>query len=153
MINERKVKRFCKDYTKIENYEDAINDTTQTWHCHHILGEILSRQQLLDHDFYYDVPPCMLKFVTRTEHNRLHNTGKNHPLFGKHHTDETKKKMSKAHKNMSDETHRKIADAIKGKKRKPASDEHRRKLSEALRRSWALRKKKMNGGTVNGCSI
>ena len=133
MINERKVKRFCKDYIKIENYEEAVNDKTQTWYCHHILGEILSRQQLLEHDFYYDVPPCMLKFVTRAEHSRLHTKGKNHPLFGKHHTEETKRKMSEAHLNMS--------------------DEHCRKLSEALRRSWALRKQKMNGGTVNGSSI
>ena len=72
MINLRTVKEFCKDYTQIENYTEAINDTTQTWICHHILGEILSREQLLDHDFYYDVPPCMLKFVTKAEHNQIH---------------------------------------------------------------------------------
>lgn len=77
MINLRTVKKFCKDYTRIENYEEAVNDTTQVWHCHHILGEIVSREQLIDHDFYYDVPPCMLKFVTKIEHRQIHQNGKN----------------------------------------------------------------------------
>ena len=98
MINEKIVRTFCKDYTKIENYEEAINDTMQTWDCHHILGEILTRRQLLDHDFYYDVPPCMLKFLTRAEHISLHMKGENNPLFGKHHSDETRRKMSEAAK-------------------------------------------------------
>lgn len=91
MIHLRTVKKFCKDYTRIENYEEAVNDKAQTWICHHILGEILSREQLLDHDFYYDVPPCMLKFVTKAEHNQIH---KHHE--GKKLTDEQKKKC--AHK-------------------------------------------------------
>lgn len=89
MINIITVKQFCKDYTKIENYEEAIKDQSQIWYCHHILGEILTRQQLLDHAFYYDVPPCMLKFVTRAEH--IHKKGK-------HHSEEHRRKMSKAAK-------------------------------------------------------
>ena len=126
MISVEKVKKFCKDYTKIENYEEAVKDTSQTWHCHHILGEILTREQLKDHDFYYDVPPCMLKLVTREEHSRLHKAGK-------HHSDETRKKMSEAKKgkHLSDETRRKLSEANKGKK---LSEEHRRKISEALKR-------------------
>ena len=133
MINEKQVKKFCKDYTKIENYEDAVKDTTQTWHCHHILGEILSREQLLNHDFYYDVPPCMLKFVTREEHNRLHNAGK-------HHTDDTCRKMSESHKGkkFSEETRRKMSEAHKGRtsprKGVTLSEETRRKMSEAHKR-------------------
>ena len=143
MISIGKVKRFCKDYTKIENYEEAVNDTTQTWHCHHILGEILTREQLLDHDFYYDVPPCMLKFVTKAEHVRLHKSGKhfseearrkmseaktgeNHPMYGKHHSAETRRKM---------------CDAKKGKHR---SEETRRKISEAAKRRRAAKLAKCN---------
>lgn len=99
MINEIYAHKFCKeDISKIENYEEAVNDTTQTWHCHHILGEILTRQQLLDHDFYYNVPACMLKFVTASEHSRLHNKGENNPLYGKHHSADTKIKISEATK-------------------------------------------------------
>lgn len=125
MINESKVKKFCKDYTKIENYKLAIADTTQTWHCHHILGEILTRQQLKDHDFYYDVPPCMLKFVTEAEHRRLHN-------------------KSKKGKKLSEEHRRKISESMKGKKRKPFTEETRRKMSESHKgkhRSEETRKK------------
>ena len=121
MINESQARKFCKDYTLIENYEDAVNDPTQTWDCHHIFGEILTRQQLLDHDFYYDVPPCMLKFVTKAEHNRLHS---------KNHTEESRRKISEAMKGhiVTDETRRKISEAKKGENR---SEESRRKISEA----------------------
>ena len=107
MISIEKVKKFCKDYTKIENYEEAVNDKMQVWDCHHILGEILTSEQLKDHDFYYDVPPCMLKFLTHAEHSRLHGM------------------------NMSEEHRRKISEAMKGKKHGPMSEEHRIKLSEA----------------------
>ena len=126
MICIGKVKKFCKDYTKIENYEDAVKDTTQTWHCHHILGEILTGQQLLDHDFYYDVPPCMLKFVTKAEHRRLHNKARTF-------SDATRRKLSESlkGKQLSEETRRKMSEAKKGKKRKPFTEEHRRKLSES----------------------
>lgn len=148
MINEKKVKRFCKDYTLIENYEEAIADTKQTWHCHHILGEILSREQLLDHDFYYDVPPCMLKFVTSSEHTRLHNMNRSEDTRrknseahkGKSHTEETRRKMSKANKGKvrSAETKLKISESMKGKH---LSEYTRRKISEAVKRRWAASKK------------
>ena len=125
MICLKKVKKFCKDYTKIENYEEAVNDNTQTWDCHHILGEILSREQLKDHDFYYDVPPCMLKFVTRAEHTHLHKKGM-------HRSNETRKKISKAHKGrtFSEEHRRKLSEAKKGKHR---SEETCRKISETMK--------------------
>lgn len=171
MIHLRTVKKFCKDYTKIENYEEAVKDITQTWHCHHILGEILSREQLKDHDFYYDVPPCMLKFVTRAEHNSLHFKGKKRTPFteehrrklsesmkGKKHaplSEETRRKISESQKGKtgfwkgkhhSDETRKKISEAEKGRpspmKGRTFSEETRRKISEAGKRRWAAVKKK-----------
>lgn len=132
MINLEFVKKFCKDYTLIENYNEAVNDTTQTWICHHILGEILSKQQLLEHDFYYNVPPCMLKFVTKSEHNSIHHLGKSH-------TEYTRKKMSASHKGLkqSEESRRKMSESRKGKK---FTEEHRKKLAIAAKKRWANKK-------------
>lgn len=98
-------------------------------------------------------PPCMLKFVTKAEHNRLHNTGK-------HRSDETRRKMSEANRRrtFSDETRKKISEAMKSEKNpfyskhlseeirnkiseamkgRTLSEDHRRKISEAAKRRWA----------------
>ena len=145
MIHLRTVKEFCKDYTQIENYEEAINDKTETWICHHILGEILRREQLIAHDFYYDVPSCMLKFVTKAEHNKIHKPNK-----GIHHTEETRRKMSESHKGKpawnkgkhgiySEDTRRKISEAMKGHTHFNGhhhSEETRKKMSEAAKKRW-----------------
>ena len=143
MIDEKRSRKYCKeDISKIANYDLAISDKTQTWHCHHILGEILSREQLLDHDFYYDVPPCMLKFVTKAEHKSLHGKNMSNEARrkiseankGKNLSDETRRKMSEAKKNMSNETRRKMSEA-----KKNMSNETRRKMSEAAKRRWAVK--------------
>ena len=56
--------------------------------------------------------------------------GKETPRYGKHHTDETKEKISKTSKGrkLSDETKRKIGEARIGKK---MSEESKKKISEA----------------------
>lgn len=109
MINERAVRRFCKeDISKIKNYDKAIADTTQVWHCHHMTETWwnCSKQDLIDNECYYHRKACELIFLTPAEHHQLHNKGK----------------------HLSDETRRKISEVNKGKK---LSEEHRRKLSEA----------------------
>ena len=126
MISLKKVKKFCKDYTQINNYEEAVNDKTKMWDCHHILGEIISTEQLLDNDFYYDVPPCMLKFVTRSEHNSIHKSGNKNGFYGKKHSDETRARMSSSHKGHD------------------VTDETRRKISEAAKISWAAKRLEKN---------
>ena len=186
MINEKAVSKYCRDdLSKIENYEKAIADTTQTWVIHHRLeltldGEpALTRKQLKMHDMYYHRPYYELIFLTDAEHRKLHmhmseetrrkmseakkghtfseehrrkiseaNKGEKNPMYGKHHTDDTRKKMSEAHQNISDDTRRKMSESHKGKKfseetrrklseshkGKHLSEEHRRKISEALKR-------------------
>ena len=113
MINEKLAHKYCRDdLSKIENYEKAIADTTQTWVIHHQLeltldGEpALTRKQLKMHDMYYHRPYYELIFLTDAEHRKLHM-------------------------HMSEETRRKISESKKGKKRAPFSEEHRRKMSEA----------------------
>ena len=116
MINLKNVKKFCKDdFSLIENYDKAIADNTQTWECHHRRETVLSRKDLIEIGEYYNRPTCELIFLTPLEHNRLHHLGKhhsaetrkkisgalngeNHPMFGKHHSAETLQKMSEANK-------------------------------------------------------
>lgn len=167
MINERNAHEYCRDdISKIENYDKAIADDTQTWHLHHRLeltldGEFaLSSEQLKMHDMYYNRPYYELIFLTPAEHMRLHHKDENNPLYGKHHTEETRRKISEATKDEnnpfygkhhSEDTKRKISEATKGKhlsketrrkisearKGKHLSEETKRKISEAAKRRWA----------------
>ena len=120
----RRINKYCNDdITQIENYEQAINDTTHTWHCHHRLETDLnlSQQELKDRDLYYNRPASELIFLTHAEHTSLHN---------KDMSKETKRKISESMKgnSFSEETKRKMSEAKKGKS---FSEEHKRKMSEA----------------------
>lgn len=97
MINLTYIKQYCKDPIEwIENYQEAVNDQTQTWHCHHRFETEynLSKIELQALGFYFDRPFCELIFLTPEEHKRLHRKGENHPMYGKHLTVETKQKIS-----------------------------------------------------------
>ncbi len=93
MICISSVSKFCEDFSKIENYEKAINDTTQVWCCHHRLeispmGNHFSRRYLIEQRLYYNQKPEALIFLTRSEHMKLHGKGKKF-------SEETKQKISK----------------------------------------------------------
>ena len=130
MICERTIKKFCKDdISLIENYDKAIADTTQTWHCHHRRETIFSRKDLIEIGEYYNRPACELIFLTKIDHQRLHH-------LGKQPSEESCKKMSEARKGKpswmkgkhhSEESRKKISEARKGKH---FSEEHKRKLSD-----------------------
>ena len=148
MISKRSAKAFCKDdISLIENYDKAISDTTQLWHCHHRRETIYSRQELKEIGEYYNRPACELIFLTPLEHHRLHNLGKslsaetrkkfsevkkgeNNPFFGKHHSAETRKKISEANKGKqhSAEARKKMSEVHKGKH---LSAEACKKIAEA----------------------
>ena len=111
MINERQARKFCKeDISKIKNYDKAIADTTQTWHCHHMTETWwgCTAQDLIDNECYYNRKACELIFLTRKEHVRLHKKGipftEEHrrkisaSLNGHKHSKESIKKMSAAFK-------------------------------------------------------
>ena len=172
MINEKQTKKFCKeDISKIKNYDKAIADTTQTWHCHHMTETWwnCSKQDLIDNECYYNRKACELIFLTPAEHMRIHmkeRTGEKNPFYGKHHSEESRKKIAECMicnkhmkgKHHSEESRKKIAETLKGRKLseetrkkvsvamkgKTLSEETRRKLSEAAKRQWALKKESIN---------
>lgn len=147
MINQA-IKYICKDDpSKIENYHLAVNDKTQTWHCHHRLeltmnGEYaLSRKDLLRMGMYYHRPYFELIFLTKSAHSKLHTDSMpdeqrqkiSKSLIGHTMSDEGKKRIGKANKRRKvlDETRRKMSELMKGRKMPPRSEEWRRKQSEA----------------------
>lgn len=114
---------YCRHPELIENYDKAVADETQTWEVHHRLethtsdGERrlveLTREELKALAMYFDRPPEELIFLTIAEHTKLHKIGKKlGPL-----SDETKRKISEAHKGMkfSEEHKQKLSETRKGK--------------------------------------
>ena len=72
MICEQTVKKYCRDFTKIENYDKAIADTTKVWICHHRREEFFSHKELQERGEYFDVLPEDLIFVeNKIEHYKL----------------------------------------------------------------------------------
>lgn len=143
MINELYSHGFCKDdISKIENYDKAVADTTQTWHLHHRLeltlnGEFAhSKADLIRLKMYYNRPYFELIFMPRSEHVRLH-------MKGKKFTNEHRKKISvmKKCKNLSDKTRQKISESKKGYQH---SSDTRQKMSEAKKAYWQRRKNGVN---------
>lgn len=98
MIDKKRAIKYCKDdISLIENYDKAIADDIQTWHCHHRRETIYSVKELIDISEYYNRPACELIFLTKSEHMRLHKTG-NANMLGKHRSAETRKKIGEARK-------------------------------------------------------
>ena len=137
MINENKARKYCKeDLSKIKNYDKAIADTTQVWHCHHMTETWwnCTRKDLIENECYYKRKACELIFLTPLEHNRLHRKG--HAL-----SDETRRKLSESLKGktraqFSDETRKKMSEAKKGR---TFSEETRKKMSEVRKgKTWKL---------------
>ena len=141
--------RYCKDYQNIENYEKAKADDFKGWHCHHRLethnsdGERrdvdITQKELKALDMYYNRPASELIFLTSREHNAFKKgkyTGEKNSFYGKHHTEESKRKNVESHKgnkyrlgkHHTEESKRKNAEAHKGKHH---SAETRKKLREA----------------------
>ena len=90
MISETQAKKYCKDdISLIENYEEAFNDKTRRWECHHRRETIYSKEGLIEIGEYYDRPAIELIFMLKEEHTRFHR-------IGKCHSEKTKEKMSES---------------------------------------------------------
>ena len=151
--------KFCSEpLDKIEHYEEALAEGFKGWCIHHRLeiqpdGTRVSAKELNDHGLYYDRPASELVFMRKPEHHRLHWIG-NTFNRGKHHSAETRQKMSESlrGKHLSTETRKKLSESLKGKnnpffgkhhsaeackkmseshKGKHLSEETRKKMSEA----------------------
>ena len=126
MINKRTANSYCcEDISLIENYDKAVSDTENIWHCHHRRETIenLTSYELIKLDLYYGRPASELVFLTQFDHMSLHNKGKQSRMKGKHHTQESKRKNAIAHignknclgKKHTEETKRRISENKKGK--------------------------------------
>ena len=131
ITNIKILEKYCKDYTQIEHYEEALKSPLK-YDLHHRLeiSEMQSASDLIAENLYYYRPPEELIFLEHGEHTRLHQEGKNLSA-------ETKQKISKSKKGKpkSAETRQKISEAQKGHegywKGKHLSTETRKKMSEA----------------------
>jgi len=155
MICERSIKVFCCEPPfLIENYDKAINDETQTWHCHHRLeiDENKSAQQLIDEGRYYNRPASELIFLTNSDHWTLHmlnlrdetrvlhsksQSGENNNMYGKGYK-VAGEKNGMYGKNIADYMteeafkirNKKISEALKGRSR---SEETKQKIRDKIK--------------------
>ena len=101
VTSEKKLKRVCKDFQDIENYEEAVKSTEQ-YDLHHRKeierlddGTVVLRsmKDLKYFDLYYHRPAEELIFLSHSEHMSIHNKGKKNSA-------ETRAKMSASRKGM-----------------------------------------------------
>ena len=99
-------KKFCKNYEMCEGYEKALK-SEERYFLHHIQGEYMSRDELIEYGWYFDCHPSCLKWVTRNEHMKIHNehmkfesryklsvaSSTNNGMKGKHHSETTLNKL------------------------------------------------------------
>lgn len=116
----RNYKHICDNIENVENYEKAEADNFKGWECHHRLETHnsegirrivdISRDELITLGMYWHRPAEELIFMTRKEHNILHN-------LGSHQTEKTKNKISEKKKGrlQTKEEKRKQIEAQMGK--------------------------------------
>lgn len=102
---------FCRDIVAIAETREELNLLEQEW---------IIEYDAVNSDNYYNITyggeggdtRCQLS----KEERSLVMQGENNPMYGKHHSEETKKKMSESHK---------------GKTLEPFTEEHKTKISES----------------------
>lgn len=89
------LKRYCKEYQKIENYEKAIS-SSEVYDLHHRLeftpfsGKRISSKMLKELGLYYNQEPEAFIFLSHSEHTTLHQLGKDRSNVSK----KTRKQIS-----------------------------------------------------------
>lgn len=108
MISEICAKMYCKDdISKIENYQEAVNDKENKWVVHHRLETTLDgkfaneKKDLIRMNMYYNRPYFELIFLTTREHRQIHNKiRRTNGLKGKKWTTEEIENRAKAHRGI-----------------------------------------------------
>ena len=112
-----RMKMYCRDdLSKIENYEQAINDKENMWVCHHRLEltldgeEALSQKDLMRMNMYYHRPYFELIFIKDIDHRKLHARFLNDWI-----TEESLNKIREKRKGtvVNEETRKKISKTVK----------------------------------------
>ena len=156
-VNVINCNAFCvEDITNIENYKKAVN-SEEMYVCHHKLETHtsdgkrrkvdISKGELIALGMYYHRPAQELVFMLKGEHTKLHNEhkkGENSTFYGKCHSEETKRKIAEAlkgntwnkGKSKSEEHKIKIAEANKGKRH--SDDSYKRQSEKMKGRHWKL---------------
>lgn len=117
--------------SKMEAIEDEVK--LHSFYNVDINPHFANRSKQTSKKFYFDSTG-----MVRSEETRQKKLGKNNPMFGKTHSREARQKISKAAKNISDETRRRMSIARVGKSSsmlgKTHSEETKKKLAEAGKR-------------------
>lgn len=111
MIKISNAYAYCgEDISLIENYEEALNDKSQTWLCHHRLEthdedgnwleleDHITKKELIEKGKYYHRPASELIFLTKIEHVRVHRLTE--AMSKGYYTERTRKRMSEAAKKV-----------------------------------------------------
>lgn len=178
MVSVKQAKLYCcEDISKIYGYAEAVADKEKMWHCHHCLGLVYSKEQMIEKGLYYNQPAEMLMFVTTSEHFKLHSTfirdndGRkttklhnreflseetrskiSESMKGRIFTPEHRKKigLSNIGKTLSEKTKKQISESRKGKGKQPKSVETKQKMSESRKEYWKKHSKHVFQFTLNG---
>ena len=136
MISKYKNEYCCEDISLIENYDKAIADDTQIWHCHHRLEthdengnrrkKDLTIDDLIKIGKYYDIPAKELIYLPPYEHHLLHNERQSERLTEESHM-KMREKAKGRHIPRTVEWCRKLSESNKGKK---LSEFHKQRLRE-----------------------
>ena len=166
ITNTKILEKYCKNYTKIENYQEAVKSPLK-YDLHHRLeiSEMQTRSDLKFLHLYYNRPPEELIFLEHGEHIRLHNLNSSEEtrqkmseaMKGKQHalghlvSKDTRQRMSAAHKgeksymygkHLSADTKQKMSESKKGNQNAlgwHCSEETKQKMSESKKgKHWHL---------------
>lgn len=69
--SERTLKKYCNNYTSIENYYEALTSPYK-WIVHHKNGLYTDRITMLYEKTYYDLSAKDLVFLPAYKHSKLH---------------------------------------------------------------------------------